>query len=149
MTRPCHRRRIARAPDITCFKPAGVPVRQLPEIPLQLDELESIRLADFLGLHQEDAAERMGVSRATFGRIVETARQKVARFLIEGGALMVKGGAISLSGARPFSCQRCQHRWDEPASGERPSACPACGGPDVRDSGRCGRGRCGGGRRNG
>jgi len=39
----------------------------LSEVHLTVDERESIRLADFLGMSHEEAGKRMGVSRATFG----------------------------------------------------------------------------------
>ena len=61
-------------------------------IVLGADELEAIRLADVEGLYQEGAAARMGVSRATFGRILAAARSKVARALVEGTVLLIGGG---------------------------------------------------------
>ena len=57
---------------------------------LELDELEALRLADYLGFYQEDAAKRMGVSRVTFGRILKSARNKLARAIIEGLGIKVK-----------------------------------------------------------
>jgi predicted DNA-binding protein (UPF0251 family) len=83
------------APATTWFKPAGVPLRELEEVTLTLDELEALRLADLEGLYQEAAAERMNVSRATFGRIVESARRKVAEALVRGRALRIEGGPVA------------------------------------------------------
>ncbi len=77
---------------------------------LTLDEFEAIRLADGEGLYQEEAAERMGVSRATFGRIVEAARRKVAQVLVEGKALRIEGGRVHTMQAGPFRCKRCGMR---------------------------------------
>jgi hypothetical protein len=54
-----------------------------------LDELEALRLSDLEGLYQETAAERMGVSRATLGRILARARAAVADALVNGKALVV------------------------------------------------------------
>jgi uncharacterized protein len=62
---------------------------KLETIRLALDEFEALRWADLLGLYQEEAAQKMGVSRATFGRIVETARRKVAQALVQGQALQI------------------------------------------------------------
>ncbi len=76
------------------FKPAGVPGRALEEVVLSLDEAESIRLADLEGLYQEAAALRMAVSRQTFGRIVESARRKVADAIINGKLLRIEGGEV-------------------------------------------------------
>jgi predicted DNA-binding protein (UPF0251 family)/predicted Fe-Mo cluster-binding NifX family protein len=74
------------------FKPVGVPARGLPGVALGLDELEALRLADLDGLYQEAAAMRMGVSRQTFGRIVESARRKVADAVINRKCLQIGGG---------------------------------------------------------
>lgn len=98
MPRPSCKRRIGFVPQVTYFKPAGVPMRALEEITLTLDELEALRLADFNGLYQEQAAEQMGISRATFARLIESARKKVADALLHGKALRVEGGPVVMSG---------------------------------------------------
>ena len=92
MPRPVRSRRVACAPAAILFKPAGIPASELPDVVLALDEFEALRLADHEGLYQEAAAMRMGVSRQTFGRIVESARHKVADALVNGKALRMEGG---------------------------------------------------------
>lgn len=104
MPRPPKTRRVGFVPDITYFKPAGVPVRTLDEVVLTVEELESIRLKDREGLEQEEAAERMQVSRPTFRRILVEARSKVAEALIEGKAIRIEGGVYKLSGAGDDRC---------------------------------------------
>ena len=94
MPRPFCPRRIGCWPKATYFKPAGIPLRVLDEITLTLDELEALRLADFNGMYQEQAAQRMKISRPTFARIVEAARRKVADVLVHGKALRVEGGPV-------------------------------------------------------
>lgn len=94
MPRPFCQRRIAFVPSVTYFKPAGIPLRELDEVALTLDELEALRLADLNGLYQEQGASEMGISRATFGRIVESARRKVAEALTAGKALRLEGGPV-------------------------------------------------------
>ena len=98
MTRPCCLRHIDANPCVVYFKPAGIPVRMLEEVILTLDELESLRLADLNGLYQEQAAEKMKISRPTFSRVVEQARRKVADALIHGKALRLEGGAVIIAG---------------------------------------------------
>lgn len=71
------------------FKPQGIPLRQLEEIALGMDEVEAIRLADIEGLYHADAALKMGVSRPTFGNIIARARKKIATALLEGKALRI------------------------------------------------------------
>lgn len=117
------------------FKPAGVPARELEQIFVQVDEIEALRLTDLLGLSQEQAAERLGVSRQTVGRVLEEARSKVADALVNGKALIIQGGAYHVVQSR--CCDRCGHRWmTAPAAGEQGEAavrtaeeerCPACG----------------------
>lgn len=70
------------------FKPTGKPLRELRRIILQRDELEVLKLCDLEGLFQEQAGERMGVSRGTVQRILTNARRKVAEALVEGAALV-------------------------------------------------------------
>ncbi len=100
MPRPIKCRRIGFMPDITYFKPAGVPLRMLEEIILSFDELEALRLKDIEGLEQQDGADQMGVSRATFRRVLVSARRKVADALVGGKALRVEGGAVVHEGSR-------------------------------------------------
>lgn len=90
--RPKRKRMIGFNPDITYFKPVGVPLRLLSEVNLTLDELEAIRLYDLQGLDQEQSALKMKVSRVTFLRIIHSAHAKVADALIYGKAISLKGG---------------------------------------------------------
>jgi len=126
MPRPKRCRRVGHLPSCTLFKPAGVPARNLQQVALSLDEYEALRLADYEGLYQQQAAERMGVSRQTFGRIIESARGKVAKALVEGLALRIEGGPIVMADMRVFECGDCGHVWQEPYGTGPPAACPAC-----------------------
>lgn len=125
MSRPVKCRRIGFIPDILCFKPAGIPARELEEIELTMDELESIRLADLEGLYQEDAARNMCVSRQTFANILVSAHNKVAECLIQGKALRIEGGTIDTE-ERDFVCRDCNHTWSLPFGSGCPSDCPQC-----------------------
>ena len=69
----------------------------LEEINLTLDELEAIRLADFEGLYQEDAARRMDISRQTFGNIINSAHKKIADVLLHAKALKIAGGVVEMA----------------------------------------------------
>ncbi len=98
MPRPCCMRRIGFVPHADYFKPAGIPLCDLEQVTLTLDEVEALRLADLNGLYQEQAAQKMKISRPTFSRIVEEARRKVAEALIHGNALRMEGGAVIMKG---------------------------------------------------
>ena len=83
-------RRICCNPETTYFKPRGIPICRLEEVSLSLDEVEALRLADAEGLYHDQAALRMRISRATFGRILRGARRKVASTILQGKALRIK-----------------------------------------------------------
>lgn len=92
MPRPKQDRQVALNPEVTYFKPRGVPLTRLEEVRLPLEELEALRLADLEGLPQAAAAASMGVSRHTFGRVLASARRNVAQALVSGQALRIEGG---------------------------------------------------------
>ncbi|MEN8141092.1 MAG: DUF134 domain-containing protein [Thermodesulfobacteriota bacterium] len=70
------------------FKPTGTPMGKLAQISLQRDEIEVIRLCDLEKLTQEQAGEKMGVSRGTVQRILTSARAKIADAIVGGKALV-------------------------------------------------------------
>ncbi|UGA55380.1 DUF134 domain-containing protein [Vibrio sp. VB16] len=90
MARPKKCRRICGRPVHSCFKPNGIPLGKLKKVEILAEEFEAIRLADFEKLSQQEAADQMGVSRQTFGNIVNLARFKVASCLVEGNALVLE-----------------------------------------------------------
>ncbi len=94
MPRPCRCRKIRCSPDTNYFKPRGIPLFNLEEVNLTLDELEAIRLADFEGLYQEDGAKKMNISRQTFGNIIISAHKKIADALLNAKALKIEGGVV-------------------------------------------------------
>ena len=102
MSRPTSERRLGAPIQPRVMKPAGVPARELEEVLLGFDEAEALRLSDLEGLYQETAARSMGVSRQTFGRIIEVARRKTADAILNGKALRIDGGEITIDeqGAR-------------------------------------------------
>jgi predicted DNA-binding protein (UPF0251 family) len=104
--RPRKRRILARAPRPIIYKPAGVPLDELRRVTLLHEEQEALRLADLEGLTQAEAAERMGVSRSTFQRIVTRARRQVALALMERHALQIEGGTFEVSPPRPRGPRR-------------------------------------------
>ena len=95
MARPMICRKVSGDVTAKYFKPQGIPMRDLEEIAMELDEIEAIRLADLEGLYQVDAAARMGVSRQTFGNIIARAHKKVASALLCGKALRIASATDS------------------------------------------------------
>jgi predicted DNA-binding protein (UPF0251 family)/predicted Fe-Mo cluster-binding NifX family protein len=90
MSRPPKQRCVSPAPFIDEFRPVGVPDHNLRQLVLPLDGLEALRLIDLVGLEQIEAAQQMGVSRQTFGRILASARRVVSQAVVGGLALKIK-----------------------------------------------------------
>ena len=149
MARPPIERAVGVVPRVTLFKPAGIPGRELEQLPLAVDELEAIRLVDLEGLSHEQAASAMGVSRQTVGRVLKRGRAKVAEALVGGKAILIGGGQYRVE-PRQLCCSACGAVWAD-AGAERAVVCPSCGSAEVGTcwdpAGRCGmdlRGRDGG-----
>ncbi len=93
MVRPLKPRCLGCAPAADYFKPVGIPLRELEEVALALDELEALRGVDLEGLQQAEVAARMGVSRQTVGNLLARAHRKIADALLNGKALRVRASA--------------------------------------------------------
>ncbi|MFH1582395.1 MAG: DUF134 domain-containing protein [bacterium] len=89
MTRPRLCRRIRFNPNVTYFKPQGIPMRHLKTIELTSEEMEALRLNDVEDLDQTEAAKKMKTSQSTFQRILSSARKKVSKALVGGEAIKI------------------------------------------------------------
>jgi len=89
MVRPRLCRRIRFNPNVTYFKPRGVPLRFLEVIELTTEEAEALRLRNIKDLEQEEAAKKMNTSQSTFQRILSSAYKKISKALIEGKAIKI------------------------------------------------------------
>lgn len=131
MGRPKKCRWVETEPGVTFFKPRGIPLRNLQQIVITVDELEAMRLADFLEMTQEEVAQRMKVSRPTVTRMLSRAHRAVAEALVHGKAICIQGGDYRLGqhcqycgqwsiqgpeDAPPESCtcQRCEDEENQP-----------------------------------
>jgi predicted DNA-binding protein (UPF0251 family) len=130
MSRPCKLRRVTCNPQAISFRPSAISKAALETVSLSRDELEAIRLADFEGLYQEQAAGKMKISRQTFGNIIVSAHKKVADFLINSKRLSIVGGTVEVDRCR-FTCTVCRHTWSVQYGTERPKECPQCKSSDV------------------
>jgi predicted DNA-binding protein (UPF0251 family) len=119
-------------PQVTYFKPSGVPLAALQEVRLSIEEAEAIRLRDIEGLEQDDCAQKMSVSRTTFARILLSARQKMADALLNGKAIRIEGGNYEMA-VRHFRCGN-GHEWEVPfevMTKQPPELCPTCNTSDI------------------
>ncbi|PID76381.1 MAG: DNA-binding protein [Deltaproteobacteria bacterium] len=88
MPRPKKTRRCEGAIHYEVFAPVDASLDKIKQVELHRDELEALRLCDSLGLTQEEAGIRMGVSRGTVQRIVTVARKKVSTSLSAGYSII-------------------------------------------------------------
>ena len=117
MPRSAKCRRVCQMPSHCHFAPERPGEGEA--VSLTVEEYEALRLLDYLGLNQEEAAARMGVARTTVQRIYAQARRKLASFLVEGRPLHIGGGSYAL----------CPRR-----------GCPGCGGHGCLPE--CGKDAC-------
>lgn len=127
MARPFKLRCIGHVPGATVFKPAGVPARSINKVTLHLDELEALRLVNLEGLDQREAAQQMGVSRPTVGRILKEACRKVTSALVQGDALLIEHGSAPLKPASGSEAEIASPTGAKSADPcKNPSTPPAC-----------------------
>ena len=139
--RPKHCRWVEKIPEVTQFKPAGIPRKQLKQVKLSVDELEAIRLADLEGLYQEQAAELLNVSRQTFGRIIVSGHKKIAEALVQGKSILIEGGEIvsieeshGMGAGGYCICPKCNERiLHQHAMPCQEQKCPKCRSRMMRE----------------
>jgi len=89
MVRPRLYRRIKFNPNVTYYKPQGVPMRFLEVVELTMEEVEALRLKNMEDLDQIKCAKKMKTSQSTFQRILSSAYEKMTEALIEGKAIRI------------------------------------------------------------
>lgn len=105
--RPKKYRIVRKDPKITQFSPRGRPGRP-DEASLSMDEFEAIRLADYLGMAQKEAAKSMRISQQTFSRILKRGRKTVGDALINGKIIKIQGGYYVISSHEPDLKEKLQ-----------------------------------------
>jgi predicted DNA-binding protein (UPF0251 family) len=139
--RPQRFRWIENIPEVTRFSPDGNLTGKSELVRLTVDELEAIRLADLEGLYHEQAADKIKVSRQTFGRIIGSAHRKVAEALVRGKSILIEGGEImpmeesqGMGASGYCICPKCDervaHQRGRPCQEQK---CPACGQKMMRE----------------
>ena len=96
MPRPKRCRRICSEPLNSVFYPSVD--NDLEGISLTLDEYEVIRLVDLEGYNHLECAKQMDISRSTVQEIYESARGKIASFIVYGRKLYIRGGNYQVCG---------------------------------------------------
>ena len=135
LARPTKWRKVEFIPNVQYFAPSDIDADDLQENVLRIEELEAIRLKDLEGMEQEECAEKMEVSRQTFQRVLNIAREKIADSLIYGKAIRIEGGYYTRN-ICPVTCLDCGKQWKESyenfekiINGE--FSCPECNSKSI------------------
>jgi predicted DNA-binding protein (UPF0251 family) len=129
MVRPRRFRRIFQEPEIRCFKPDSEGnIDSIKPVDITIDEFEAIRLKDYQNIKQKKAAEIMDVSQPTFHRTLNSARGKIAKALVEGKIIKIKGGDY-VTDKKRYRCKSCGFEWYSPEKEYK--KCPDCGSEDI------------------
>lgn len=142
MARPYTNRNIKEPPRIRGFAPYGSPRSVFEKVELNIDEFEAIRLADYEGLDQGEAARRMGISGSTFSRLIEKAHKKIGEAFVEVREILIGGGSVHFRN-NIFRCGNCGHLIRMSIDRPGPQRCPECGSLNFSDLARSyGHGPC-------
>ncbi len=125
--RPQKCRFVKSSPLYTYYKPVGISMSTLENISITIDEIEAIRLADYNGLYHEKAAQKMGISRQTFSRILASAHKKISDGIINGKSIQIIGGNYNINNTQSYNCTKCKHHWEKEFRKGRIINCPNCG----------------------
>ncbi len=117
-------RKLVSPPVLKGFKPIGLPYSDTSVIAILYEEYEALRLADYSGLKQEEAARLMNVSRPTFTRIYSSCLKKIARAFTEGSSIVIEGGDVEFD-RQWYRCTDCTIVFHHP--GEGSAECLNCG----------------------
>lgn len=126
MPRKKRQRRLLAPPSVKGFSVFG-PKNRAKQVFLFFEEYESIKLLDYDNLTQEEAAVCMEVSRPTLTRIYESARNKVAKAMVEGQDLLIAGGNFQFDDSW-YSCNACKAKFNMASPGE---PCPVCKSTNI------------------
>src|SRR5574344_2452261 len=96
MSRPKKWRNVCRLPFNREYGPLDKDTGTEEFINMTIEEYETIRLMDHMGMIQEECADRMGIARTTVQEIYSKARKKMAKSLVEGISLIIEGGSYKV-----------------------------------------------------
>jgi len=117
-------RRVVAPPGFRGYKPYGNRYGRKKHVDLLYEEYEAIKLADYDLMTHLEASRLMGVSRATFARVYESARRKIAKALVETREIKSVFGNASFDHSW-FECLECNARFNIPEK-RTEQKCPIC-----------------------
>jgi uncharacterized protein len=122
-------RKIVAPPGFKGYKPYGARINSVNSVELLYEEYEAIKLADYDFLNHLEAAKLMGISRPTFARIYESARQKIAKALVETRGIKTVYGNAWMD-KDWFVCSSCHSRFNIPKT-VKDHDCPVCSSTSI------------------
>ncbi len=137
MSRPKNYRHVSALPKYKVFKRPKIPLNQHEKEYVTVEEFEALRLIkyetklDGKRLTQTECADRMNVSQPTFSRILDSALVKITRALVEGKALIIKGGKFGVvkpalkEAFHGYGCLQCDNEWKVEKK-QHSKQCPEC-----------------------
>lgn len=127
-------RKITNPPAIKGFKPYGPNIKNIDnEIIIMLyEEYEAIKNCDYDLLNHEEASKMMNISRPTFTRIYASARQKIAKAIVEGIQISIEGGKVSFD-SEWYYCNSCSCNFNNHNKEIKISNCAFCGSEDIEN----------------
>jgi uncharacterized protein len=118
-------RKVVAPPGFKGYRPYGVQDSQREGVSLFYEEYEAIKLADYDRMNHLQASKLMGISRPTFARIYESARQKIATALAESRPIITSYGNAVMDKSWNI-CYQCNARFTVPEKRDMYD-CPICG----------------------
>lgn len=132
MPRRTRLRKVVSPPKFKGYMPYGGKEVVGESIPLLYEEYEALKLADYDLLNHEEASNLMGVSRATFARIYENARRKIAKALVEAKEIKSVYGNAWLD-KDWFRCDKCKAKFTIPKT-HKEILCPLCSSKEINST---------------
>ncbi|MDE5423525.1 DUF134 domain-containing protein [Ancylomarina sp. DW003] len=129
MPRRTRLRKVVAPPEFKGYKPYGINKISSEHIELLYEEYEAIKLADYDLMNHKEASGLMGVSRATFARIYENARRKIALAFVETKEIRTVYGNTQMDETW-FLCNDCHARFTIPKTMKQ-DICPICSSGQI------------------
>lgn len=130
MARHKQLRKILAPPDFNGFKPYGyIKGNKKDSVELLFEEYEAVKLTDYDLMNHQESASVMGVSRATFARIYESARRKIARAFVEAKEIKTAYGNVYFDNEW-YLCNNCNARF-KITEEKIDNSCPVCRSANI------------------
>jgi len=132
MSRPKHNRKIRHLPLVKGFKPFGVPYAFNEKIYILPEEYEAMKLIDYDGYTQEEAAVFMNISRPVVTRIYQSCREKIAKSIVENKTIIFEtlDNSSNVEYVKEYYCHDCKNFFDIPHD-EEVKHCIYCGSENI------------------